>query len=372
MSAAAPSNLPPLAARRAAAAAKTFSLHLLSFAMPSLALAFVLTGPHPWWLALGFVAVVAAMVVADNHAGPARAMPRADLPAWPFDLVLVAHVALHVANVALLVRLGARAPLLSLDTLVGVLLLGSSAGWSAIVVAHELIHRKSKAFQLLGRLLLVTVLYDHFFVEHVRGHHLRIGTDDDPATARFGERFEAFWRRTVKAQFRSAWRLEAKRLGDADMRLGDPRLLRSTVLHGVIVELLLVAAIAVFAGPLALVWFLAQAWVAIRLLETVNYFEHWGLRRADRKVRPIDSWDADSAFTLYALVGLSRHADHHAYAARPFQLLRPWDDSPKLPRGYLGMVILVQFDNARAMQLLEDELRRKRLGPFAAGALEAS
>ena len=34
-------------------------------------------------------------------------------------------------------------------------------------------------------------------------------------------------------------------------------------------------------------------------------------------MRPVDSWDTDSRFSLYTLVGLSRHADHHAYAYDP-------------------------------------------------------
>jgi alkane 1-monooxygenase len=90
--------------------------------------------------------------------------------------------------------------------------------------------------------------------------------------------------------------------------------------------------------------------------------------RQGRKVRPVDSWDSDSWFTLFALVGLSRHADHHAYAARPYQALRTWEESPKLPYGYILMVILVIFDNARVRRLLGEELERRRLGPFAAAA----
>jgi alkane 1-monooxygenase len=100
----------------------------------------------------------------------------------------------------------------------------------------------------------------------------------------------------------------------------------------------------------------------------VNYFEHYGLRRAGRKVRPVDSWDSDSRFTLFALVGLSRHADHHAYASRPFQALRTWEESPKLPYGYLAMVALVLLDNARMQELMHAELRRTKLGPFAEAA----
>jgi alkane 1-monooxygenase len=98
----------------------------------------------------------------------------------------------------------------------------------------------------------------------------------------------------------------------------------------------------------------------------VNYFEHWGLRREGKRVDPIDSWDTDSWFTLYTLIGLSRHADHHAFATRPYPQLRHHGESPKLPRGYFGMVPLAIARNAKFQRLMTEELRRRGLGPFRA------
>jgi alkane 1-monooxygenase len=127
------------------------------------------------------------------------------------------------------------------------------------------------------------------------------------------------------------------------------------------------AALTVLFGPVALVVHLLQAWWATRALEVVNYFEHWGLRREGRRVLPVHSWDTDSRFTYYALTGLSRHADHHAYASRPYQQLRVWDESPKLPRGYLAMFPLVLGRNRKFQRLMTAELERRKLGPFAEG-----
>ena len=76
----------------------------------------------------------------------------------------------------------------------------------------------------------------------------------------------------------------------------------------------------------------------------------------------MDSWDTSNAFTLYGLVGLSRHADHHAWASRPFQDLRHWDESPKLPRGYPGMIRLVLGQNAKFQRQMTAELERRGLG----------
>lgn len=346
-------------------AASIWSRHLLSLLFPLNALAFVLTGPHSAPTALLFIAPIAAAVLTDRRSSPEKRQPSATMPAWPFDGLIVVLVALQVANVALLGRLFAHTPLLSVDALVAMVVVGSSSGYSGIVVAHELIHRPTKRWQALGRLLLVTVIYEHFYTEHVRGHHVRVGTAGDPATARFGESFNRFYLRTVPAQFRSAWRLETARLGDVDMKLYDPRILGSRVLHGVVVELAVCGAIYWWLGPAAFVLHLAQAWWATRALEVVNYFEHWGLTRRTRRVLPQHSWDTHSWFTYYALTGLSRHADHHAFASRPFQQLRVWEESPVLPRGYLAMFPLVLGRNRRFQALMTEELRRKKLGPFS-------
>jgi alkane 1-monooxygenase len=345
--------------------ARVWALHLLCFVLPVTSLLFLTTAPHPWYRAPLWLLVIAASIWVDMRSSGERRQPAATMPGWPFDAVLYVLAALQIASVALLVRMVAAHGLWRADALVGVLLVGINSGYSGIVVAHELIHRVPRYLQQLGRLLLCTVLYEHFFTEHVRGHHARVGTAEDPATARFGERADRFFARTVPAQFLSAWRLEAKRLGDERMPWWDPRLLRSRVVHGLALEWGVALGILAALGPGALAAYLLQAVIAIRLLEAVNYFEHWGLARTSRRVRAVDSWDTDSWFTLYTLVGLSRHADHHAYASRPFQQLRHLEESPKLPYGYFGTVVLALFMKRRLRRLLAAELERRRLGPFA-------
>lgn len=348
-----------------------FAPHLLALTFPVNALGFVLTGPHPWWAALLFLAPIALCVVIDGRSGQEARPPAAQVASWPFDLLLIVLLALQLANVILLARMMSQAGAgFSFETLIAMVVVGSSSGYSGIVVAHELIHRPSRLWQSLGRLLLASVLYEHFFTEHVRGHHVRVGTPEDPATARFGESFQRFYIRTVPAQLQSAWRLEAARLGDADMPWYHPRMLRSRVLHGVVVELGIAAALYAAFGAAALIAHVMQAVWASRALEVVNYFEHWGITRTSRRVLPRDSWDTHSRFTYFALTGLSRHADHHAFASRPYEQLRVWQQSPKLPTGYLAMFPLVLARNARFQKLMTAELERRKLGPFAEPASE--
>jgi alkane 1-monooxygenase len=319
--------------------------HLSSLIFPLLTLGFVATGPHRAVAALPGIAIVAAVVMIDRRARPTTTPPH-DGAGWPFTALAVTLALVQLATLALLVRMIARAGW-SWDLVIVGWFVGNNSGWGSLVVAHELIHRRSRALRLLGRALLVTVLYDHFYVEHLRGHHVRVATADDPATARFGESFDAFFRRTVPAQFRSAWRLG-----------------RRDVLAGLAVELALTVAITAIAGWPGLVVFLWQAFNAITTLEAVNYFEHWGLVRAGVRPGARDAWDSDSWLTHYTLIGLSRHADHHAHAARPFQRLRAVDESPKLPGGYYAMVALAQMRNRTFRALMTEELRRTKLGPF--------
>jgi len=343
--------------------------HLASLVIPSITLLFIWTGPHSWYVAPVFMLPLGIVLFIDQQSKAERRQPTRALPVWPFDLLVYLLAGLQLLIVFELARMFSTQDIFSMDMAMVIGVVGGNSGFS-IITAHELIHRKSRWEQNLGRLLLCTVLYEHFYTEHLRGHHRLVATDEDPATARFGETYPDFWRRTVPAQFRSAWALEARRLGDEKMRLFDPRMLKNNILHGIAVGWGLAFVIFFAFGLAAFVAFLLQAFLAVRLLEVVNYFEHWGLQRKSQRVRPQDSWDTHSRFTYYGLTGLSRHADHHAYPARPYQQLRVWDDAPILPTGYVGLVDMVMTKNDEFVEGAVQELRRCRLGPFAEDASE--
>ena len=92
--------------------------------------------------------------------------------------------------------------------------------------------------------------------------------------------------------------------------------------------------------------FVASAVYGFLLLETVNYIEHYGLRRkknefgAWEKTLPIHSWNSNHAFGRILLFELTRHSDHHYIANRPYQTLRHFDESPQMPTGYPGMMVI--------------------------------
>ncbi len=345
--------------------ARILAPHVLAFAFPGYALFFLVTGPHRGGSTLLYLLPLLIHATADLFSPPLRRQPHPEVPSWPFDGILCGLLAVQLANIALLGRMFASQSFWSLDTLVATVVVGASTGYSAIVVAHELLHRRSWWEQQLGRLLMCTAMYEHFYTEHLRGHHVRVGTEADPATARYGESFARFFFRTVPRQFRSAWRLEAKRLGDENLKPWDPRALRSRVVHGLAAEWSLALGILLVFGGAALAAFLLQALFAFRALEVVNYFEHWGLVRSGPRVGAVDSWDTDSWVTYYSLTGLSRHADHHCFGSRPYQQLRVRAESPRLPRGYISIFPLILARNKKFQRLMTAELERCQLGPFA-------
>lgn len=218
-----------------------------------------------------------------------------------------------------------------------------AGGGIGIVIGHELVHRRDRALYWLGKLLLGMVLYMHFAVEHVRGHHPCVGTDEDPASARQGRSVYAFLPASIVGQFRSAWALEAERLARAGQ---GPWTLRNEVLTGLLLQAVWLGAAALLFGAAVAAVFAVVALLSVSLLEVVNYIEHYGLRRgrdAAGRLEPVraqHSWNSDHVVSRGLLFELPRHTDHHMNGSRPYQTLRSVAGAPQLPAGYPTMVLL--------------------------------
>ncbi len=342
---------------------------MLCFVLPVSTLVFLITGPHAWDAALSWTLPIWLCIAADYFSPADRDTPRTDGLEWLLDARLYVLFGLQLGNIALLLDVASRlrwdspaefatgaANIAAMRVLVG-----ATSCCSAIAVAHELIHRRPKFQRQMGRILLWTVCYDHFAVEHARGHHRLAAIPADPVTAGYGESFRVFLRRSLRGQWGNAWRFENRRLRGLP---GLERLAHHRVLHGILIELVLLGLIFVYFGWVALLMFLYQAWVAVRMLEAVNYIQHWGLVRLRADFGPADAWSTDSWFTLHAFIGLSRHADHHAHAGKPCYRLRYREEGPRLPHGYFVMVLMVRLCNGRYLELAGRELQARKLGPF--------
>lgn len=225
-----------------------------------------------------------------------------------------------------------------------VLSLGLVGGILAINVGHELIHRNNAFERFLGGVLLASVCYGVFKVEHVRGHHLRVGTHDDPATARLNESAYAFVPRAILGTYVHGWRLERERLARDDLRV-IAATLGNEVLHWSLLSIALAVAALAVAGTDGFIVFALASLVAIIELELVDYIEHYGLVRtcdADGKlaaVRYEHSWDYSGWLTNALLINLQRHSDHHVHGGRAYGALDSHPEAPQLPASYAAMLI---------------------------------
>jgi alkane 1-monooxygenase len=216
-------------------------------------------------------------------------------------------------------------------------------GGVGINTAHELGHKSDRMERWLSKLTLAQTGYGHFYVEHNRGHHVRVATPEDPASARLGESFWAFLPRTVFGSLASAWEIERSRL----RRKGKPAFsLENDALNAWAMTIALYATLLAIFGMSILPWPLVQALMGIFLLELVNYLEHYGLARrklADGRYEPCaqqHSWNSNNIVSNVLLFHLQRHSDHHMYPSRRYQALRSFDEAPELPSGYGAMSVI--------------------------------
>jgi alkane 1-monooxygenase len=220
---------------------------------------------------------------------------------------------------------------------------GVVLGSIGINVGHELGHRKTAHERIMSKLLLLPNLYMHFIIEHNYGHHKHVSTPKDPASSRYGESLYAFWVRTIRDSWKSAWEIETGRVKKAGKSIWS---WENEMLRFMVFQTMYLVAVTLVFGWVGLLAALVAALTGILLLETVNYIEHYGLVRREvspgvyEPVKPWHSWNADYPIGRLYLYELTRHSDHHYRAARKYQILRHFDESPQLPTGYPGMMLL--------------------------------
>jgi alkane 1-monooxygenase len=292
----------------------------------------------PMWILLGIPALD-ALVGVDRSNPPEWAVEDLSNDRY-YRILTYLYLPLQYAGFFFAAYLVTRGDL-SLFSAIGLTLTVGAVGGIGIANAHEMGHKKDKLERWLAKVVLAQTCYGHFEIEHNRGHHARVATPEDPASARFGETFWAFFPRSVAGAARSGWNLEKARytrVGKSPWQLGND------VLNAWALSVaLFVVTVAAF-GWSVIPFFIGQAIFGFSLLEVVNYLEHYGLLRHQdangryERCQPRHSWNSDHIVTNVLLYGLERHSDHHANPTRRYQSLRTFDDAPQLPSGY-GLMI---------------------------------
>ena len=361
-------------------------LWLIGLVVPSLAFAAVgmyeVTGWSAWFW-LGPVVILGIVPVIDLLTGLDRSNPPDDVIEeleedryyrWLTYLFLPIQYAGFV--LAMWMIAGGGSWDLSLAARLGLAISIGCIGGIGINTAHELGHKKESHERWLSKIALAQVAYGHFYIEHNRGHHVRVATPEDPASSRIGESFYAFWPRTVVGSLRSAWHLEKRRYA---RRIGHPVRPGNDVLNAWAMTAVLWGAMVVWLGVGILPFLLIQAVVGFSLLEVVNYMEHYGMLRQKvvsngreryERVDPSHSWNSNNIATNVLLYHLQRHSDHHANPTRRYQALRDFEESPVLPTGYAGMIVLALFPplwrrvmDPRVLAHFDGDVRRANIHP---------
>lgn len=277
---------------------------------------------------------------------------------------------------------------------IGLALTVGMLGGTGINAAHEMGHKKDSLERWLAKITLAQTWYGHFYIEHNRGHHVRVATPEDPASARFGETFWEFLPRSVWGSVRSALKLEAARIRRQGRSPWDPRTyLSNDVLNAWLMSIVLWGALIAVFGPGLIPFMVIQAVFGFSMLEAVNYLEHYGLLRQRgengryERCAPHHSWNSDHLVTNLFLYHLQRHSDHHANPTRRYQTLRSMDGAPELPSGYATLIgvtylpwvwrrmmdhrVLEHYSGDITKVNIDPRRREKILARHGAGAIQA-
>jgi alkane 1-monooxygenase len=298
-----------------------------------------------WWLGpiwiLILVPLLDAVIGTDASNPPEWAVPQLEAARW-YRWLTYLYLPLQYVGLLWAAQLVARGGLSGWEQLGLALTVGTVAG-VGINTAHELGHKRDKLERRLSKVALAQTGYGHFYVEHNRGHHSRVSTPEDPASARLGESFWRFLPRTVAGSVRSAWAIAAAAQRRRGRRVWS---WRNDVLNAWALSAVLFGGIVAWLGVGVVPFLVVQAVFGFTLLEVVNYIEHYGLLRQRvangryERCRPTHSWNSNHLASNLVLYHLQRHSDHHANPTRRYQSLRHFDDAPQLPSGYALMICL--------------------------------
>lgn len=232
--------------------------------------------------------------------------------------------------------------LVGMTTTIGILL-----GGNGINIAHELNHRETWHEKLFAKMLLLPSFYLHFVIEHNYGHHKWISTDKDPASSRLNESIYAFFFRSTFMGYASAWNISGELTSKKGHAAFHP--IHNPMFAYTLLQLIYIGTIVYIFGLAMLPFIIISGIIGFSLLEAVNYIEHYGLRRKKlpsgryEAVQPHHSWNSNHELGRIFLYELTRHSDHHFKANRKYQILRHFDNTPQLPLGYPGSIIIAMF-----------------------------
>jgi alkane 1-monooxygenase len=322
------------------------------------AVSFVLGGAWMWYgTAFTFIVGIGVDLVFrwKDTADPEYGYP------WLMDALLHLNTALSVLMLVLFVwalspsdlfgigawvqthygydALGMRRANTGLDYLGAAYSLGFVLAIETMVIGHELVSRTWDPLSMFtGRWAFALMFGTNFATEHVFGHHNNVGYPElDPVSVRRGRNFFYFTTAGTVHQWLNGWQIEANRLArnGKSVLSSDNQILRAW-LRGLVVA----AFVAWGAGWKGFGYYFIAVVVAKLLLESLNYFSHYGIVREKGKPIGLRHTFSDLAWMSNTLMyNLGRHGHHH-FEPVPYYKCKAYADMPMTPYSYLTMGLL--------------------------------
>ena len=323
--------------------------YLLAYCVPLFAFLGIYFGGY-WsyagvFFAFGFIPVM-ELILPSNENNYSESEIINKLKSSFFDVLLYLNVLIVYGTLFFVLQKIVTVQISFIEIIGTVLGLGVVFGANGINVAHELGHREKMYERILGKLLLIPSHYTHFFIEHNHGHHLHVSTPEDPSTAKYNQSVYAFWLQTVCGTYVKAWQIQ-KKLNKIENRTFLS--LKNDMFWFSLIQIGYLLSIYFYAGTTGLLIAIFSGIVGLLLLETINYIEHYGLRRnllpsgRYERVSEKHSWNSNHILGRIMLYELTRHSDHHYKSQKKYQVLEYHDVSPQMPYGYPTSMVLSFF-----------------------------
>lgn len=211
------------------------------------------------------------------------------------------------------------------------------------VVAHDFGHKMDRWNRTISNAICAIGGLGYFMPQHVMGHHVKVATPEDCATARFGQTSYGFIVKSFVPEVIGGITLEAERLRKRGLPVWS---LHNDVIVAYGMTIVLAGALIAAFGWAALPWIAlhhASVWFSLMLND---YIQHYGLAREKlpsgkyEPQTPAHSWSANAPLCNLMVFNVQRHAHHHARPMLSYQELVELEDGPKCPTGYFGMMAI--------------------------------
>lgn len=291
----------------------------------------------------GYQTILIGLLISDQFLGQYEPAPESE--SRLLRLVPVISLVLHIIVFAQTMSLIAATGLTSAYGIALVvylsLQLSALSAHNSVINGHELVHQRTRLNFLLAQFLGAFAFRTSGGIDHVYGHHRRVGLHEDNATARPGEDCWRFLLRTLVGIEVFSYLFEKERLA----RRGYPVWhWQNRFFHGVAFNLIACAAALLIGGWLGFLAFVVSAVMATATVEAGNYIAHYALVRVPgTRIGERHSWNNLNTLSTSLLLNLPRHSDHHMNPETDYWELKKPSAGPQHRFGFMVMTFFAFF-----------------------------